>query len=56
MSKSPMQVFHSFGEGLMSGTDSWKEVVADDIVFQGPVDRAEGLPAFAGILPHAESA
>lgn len=46
MSNTPMQVFQSFGEGLMSGTDSWKEVVSESIVFQGPVDRVEGLDEF----------
>lgn len=38
MEKSPMQVFQAFGEGMMSGTDSWKNVIAENIVFTGPVD------------------
>ncbi len=42
-----MQVFQAFGQGMMSGTDSWKEVIADDIVFTGPVDQVKGLNAFA---------
>lgn len=42
-----MEVFQAFGEGLMSGTDSWKEVVADNVTFTGPVDQTKGLDAFA---------
>ncbi|MEE9407771.1 MAG: nuclear transport factor 2 family protein [Polaribacter sp.] len=55
MEKSPMEVFQAFGEGMMSGTDSWKEVIAKDIVFTGPVDQVKGLEAFAklnkGFMP-----
>ena len=42
-----MEVFQAFGQGLMSGTDSWKEVVAENVVFTGPVDQVKGLEAFA---------
>ena len=55
MKKSPMEVFQAFGQGLMSGTDSWKEVVAEDILFTGPVDQVKGLDAFTklneGFMP-----
>ncbi|MDO5968558.1 nuclear transport factor 2 family protein [Flavivirga aquimarina] len=47
MTKKPMEVFQAFGQGLMSGTNSWKSVVADNIVFTGPVDQVTGLEAFA---------
>jgi len=47
MEKSPMEVFQAFGQGLMSGTDSWKEVVAENVTFIGPVDQTKGLEAFA---------
>ena len=46
MKKTPMQVVQAFGAGMMSGTDSWKEVIADDIVFTGPVDQVIGFDAF----------
>ena len=46
MKKTPMQVVQAFGAGMMSGTDSWKEVIADDIVFTGPVDQVNGFDAF----------
>ncbi len=46
MKKSPMEVFEAFGQGLMSGTDSWKEVIAEDVLFTGPVDQVKGLQAF----------
>ncbi len=49
MEKSPMEVFQAFGKGLMSGTDSWKEVVEEEIVFTGPVDQTKGLEAFANL-------
>lgn len=55
MEKSPMQVFQAFGQGLMSGTDSWKDAVAQNVTFTGPVDAVEGLEAFAklneGFMP-----
>lgn len=41
-----MQVVTAFGEGMKSGTDAWKEVVSNDIVFTGPVDQVSGLEAF----------
>jgi len=31
---------------MMSGTDSWKDVIADDINFTGPVDQVNGFEAF----------
>jgi len=46
MKKTPMQVVQAFGAGMMSGTDSWKDVIADDIVFTGPVDQVNGFEAF----------
>jgi len=42
-----MEVVQAFGQGLMSGTDSWKDVVADNVSFTGPVDQVKGLEAFA---------
>ena len=49
MTKTPMQVFQAFGEGMMSGTDSWKEVLSKDITFHGPAAQANGLEAFIGL-------
>lgn len=42
MEKSAMEVFQAFGQGMMSGTDLWKEYIADNIKFIGPVDRVNG--------------
>jgi len=42
-----MEVYQAFGQGLMSGTDSWKEIVAENVSFTGPVDQVNGLEAFA---------
>jgi len=46
MKKTPMEVFETFGQGLMSGTDSWKAVVSENITFTGPVDQIKGIDAF----------
>ncbi|WP_117884156.1 nuclear transport factor 2 family protein [Aureibaculum luteum] len=47
MGKTPMEVYQAFGQGLISGTDSWKEAVAKNVMFKGPVDEVKGLEAFA---------
>jgi hypothetical protein len=49
MTKTPMQVFQAFGEGMMSGTDSWKEVLSDDITFNGPAAQVSGKEDFIGL-------
>jgi len=49
MKKSPMEVFQAFGQGLMSGTDSWKDVVANNVTFKGPIDQVNTLEAFASL-------
>ena len=41
-----MQIFQAFGQGMMSGTDSWKEVIADSIAFTGPAAQVSGFEAF----------
>ena len=46
MATSPMQVFQAFGQGMMSGGDSWQDVIADDVTFTGPVDQVKGKAAF----------
>ncbi|GAB1858730.1 hypothetical protein MHTCC0001_35700 [Flavobacteriaceae bacterium MHTCC 0001] len=46
MEKTAMQVFQAFGQGMMSGTDSWTDYIADDIEFIGPVDQVNGKEAF----------
>lgn len=46
MTKSPMQVVQGFGAGMASGTDSWKEFIADGITFTGPAAQASGIQAF----------
>jgi len=45
MKKLPMEIYQAFGQGLLSGIDSWKDFVADDITFVEPVDQAQGLQA-----------
>lgn len=46
MSISPMQTFQAFGDGMMSGTESWKDVLAENVTFTGPVDQVQGKEAF----------
>ncbi len=41
-----MQVVHAFGAGMASGTGSWKDVLAEDITFNGPAAQVSGLEAF----------
>lgn len=41
-----MDVHGAYGQGMMSGTDSWKEVLAEDVTFTGPAAQAEGKEAF----------
>lgn len=44
--KTATEVFNGFMQGLSSGTESWKQFVSDDIVFEGPIDRVEGIVGF----------
>lgn len=44
-----MQIVQSFGAGMASGTDSWKEFIADGITFTGPAAQVSGLDAFIGL-------
>ena len=41
-----MQVVQGFGAGMASGTDSWKQFIADDITFNGPAAQVSGVQAF----------
>jgi len=49
MTKTALEVFQSFGQGMMSGTNSWKDFIADDIKFIGPVDQVYGKEAFVNL-------
>ena len=46
MAKTLMEVYSAYGQGMMSGTDSWKEVLGEDVTFNGPAAQAEGKEAF----------
>jgi hypothetical protein len=46
MEKSPMQVVQSFGDGMASGTNSWKKFIADTITFDGPAAQVSGMKEF----------
>ena len=46
MTKSPMQVVQGFGAGMASGTDSWKQFIAENIKFNGPAAQVSGIQAF----------
>ncbi|BDD11827.1 hypothetical protein FUAX_42590 (plasmid) [Fulvitalea axinellae] len=46
MEKTALEVFQSFGQKMMSGNDSWQDLIADDIQFIGPVDQLKGKKAF----------
>jgi len=49
MTKTPMQVFQAFSQGLMSETDSWEEVLSDNITFNGPAAQVSGIEDFIGL-------
>ena len=46
MEQTPMQVVQAFGAGMASGTDSWKDVIAEDITFDGPAAQVAGRRSF----------
>ena len=41
-----MQVVQGFGAGMASGTDSWKQFIAENITFNGPAAQVSGIQAF----------
>lgn len=45
MTKKASQVLQEFQESMGAQTSKWMELMAEDIVFQGPVDRVEGKEA-----------
>lgn len=44
-----LSTYQSFGKELGSGTEAWKNYVADDIRFIGPVDQVTGKAAFVDL-------
>ena len=46
MKKTPMEIVQAFGQGMMSGTDAWKEVIDDNITFTGPAAQVSGFEEF----------
>lgn len=46
MEQSPMQVVQGFGAGMASGTDSWKQFIAENITFDGPAAQVSGIQDF----------
>ena len=49
MKRTAMEVYQAFGQGMMSGTDSWKAFIAEDISFTGPVDKVKGKADFIAL-------
>lgn len=41
-----MQIVQDFGAGMASGTDSWKQFIAENITFNGPAAQVSGIEAF----------
>ncbi|MCB0711460.1 MAG: nuclear transport factor 2 family protein [Ignavibacteriae bacterium] len=44
--ESGMQILENFQSSLQSGNDLWKELIADDVRFEGPVDQVTGKENF----------
>lgn len=45
MKNSALETVQNFQQSLAAGTDSWKKLFADDILFTGPVDMVKGKDA-----------
>ncbi|WP_422858671.1 nuclear transport factor 2 family protein [Flagellimonas sp. S174] len=45
-SATTLEVFKKFDEGLKSGTDSWQEVISNDVQFIGPAAQVKGKKDF----------
>ncbi len=48
-SSDALMVYQAFGKELSSGSEAWKDYVADDIQFTGPVDQVTGKEAFVAL-------
>lgn len=44
--KKGTQVLEAFASSLMAGTKDWHKLIADDVTFNGPVDKYKGKKAF----------
>ena len=40
---SGMQILENFQHSMQSGSDVWKDLIADDIRFEGPIDQAKKM-------------
>lgn len=49
MSNTSLETYHAFAKAMLSGTDSWKEFIAEDVLLIGPIGRFEGMDAFVEI-------
>lgn len=45
MTKKASQVLQEYQQSMGTQTSEWMDLMAEDIVFQGPVDRVEGKEA-----------
>lgn len=46
LQKTGTAVLDAFAQSMMGGTDDWKQLIAPDMKFVGPVDQVEGRDAF----------
>lgn len=44
-----LSVFQAFTKAMLSGTDSWKSYVADDVTLIGPIGTFQGIKEFVEV-------
>jgi ketosteroid isomerase-like protein len=49
MKPTTLQVYHKFRTAMLSGTDSWTELIAEGIYLKGPLAEAKGKDNFIAI-------
>ena len=49
MEKQPVEVFNSFRQSMLSKTDEWMSLIADDVSLIGPLAQVSGKKSFIDI-------
>jgi hypothetical protein len=47
MNKTSLQVYYNFRNAMLSGTDSWTELISDDVKLKGPLPEVASKANFA---------
>ncbi|MDZ7880765.1 MAG: nuclear transport factor 2 family protein [Saprospiraceae bacterium] len=49
MNKPSIQVYYDFRNAMLSGTDSWTELISDDVKLKGPLAEVTGKDSFIAV-------